>query len=161
MTKWLVAAAATVIVAIPVASAASPSQDKPKPATTAQAQSAESEAEKACNAERNSLGVEAFGKKYGTNHNKRNAFGKCVSGKSKGMKDDKDEEGRGLRCGREGVQGGASVHRSRSFRQEVRDEPQPEERLREVRIGQVEIENRASGTRASEAHVWNRGGAFS
>ncbi len=92
MTKWLIAAAATVIVAIPVASAASPSQDKPKPATTAQSQSAESEAEKACNAERNSLGVEAFGKKYGTNHNKRNAFGKCVSGKSKGMKDDKDEK---------------------------------------------------------------------
>ena len=92
MTKWLIAAAATVIVAIPVASAASPSQDKPKPATTAQSQFAESEAEKACNAERNSLGVEAFGKKYGTNHNKRNAFGKCVSGKSKGMKDDKDEK---------------------------------------------------------------------
>ena len=92
MTKWLIAAAATVIVAIPVASAASPSQDKPKPATTAQSQSAESEAEKACNAERNSLGVEAFAKKYGTNHNKRNAFGKCVSGKSKGMKDDKDEK---------------------------------------------------------------------
>ena len=92
MTKWLVAAAAIVIVAIPVASAASPSQDKPKPATSAQSQSAESEAEKACKAERNSLGVEAFSKKYGTNHNKRNAFGKCVSGKSKGKKDDKDEK---------------------------------------------------------------------
>ena len=92
MTKWLVAAAATVIVAMPVASAASPSQDKPKPATAAQAQSAEGEAEKACKAERNSLGVEAFSEKYGTNHNKRNAFGKCVSGKSKGKKDDKDEK---------------------------------------------------------------------
>jgi Flp pilus assembly protein TadD len=90
MTKWLVAAAAIVIVAMPVASAASPSQDKPKPATTAQAQSAEGEAEKACKAERNSLGAEAFSKKYGTNHNKRNAFGKCVSGKSKGKKDDQD-----------------------------------------------------------------------
>ena len=89
MTKWLVAAAATVVVAIPVASAASPSQDTPKPATTAQAQSAEGEAERACKAERNSLGVEAFSKKYGTNHNKRNAFGKCVSGKSKGKKDDR------------------------------------------------------------------------
>ena len=92
MTKWLVAAAAIVIVAIPVASTASPSQDKPKPATTAQGQSAEGEAEKACKAERNSLGAEAFSKKYGTNHNKRNAFGKCVSGKSKGKKDDQDEK---------------------------------------------------------------------
>ena len=92
MTRWLVAAAAIVIVAMPVASAASRSQDKPKPSTTAQAQSAEGEAEKACKAERNSLGVEAFGKKYGTNHNKRNAFGKCVSGKSKGKKDDQDEK---------------------------------------------------------------------
>ena len=91
MTKWLGAAAAIVIVAMPVASAASPSQDKPKPATTAQAQSAEGEAERACKAERNSLGVEAFSKKYGTNYNKRNAFGKCVSGKSKG-RDDQDEK---------------------------------------------------------------------
>ncbi len=107
MTKWLVAAAAVVIVAMPVASAASPSQDKPKPATAAQGQSAEGEAEKACKAERNSLGVEAFSEKYGTNHNKRNAFGKCVSGKSKGTKDDqdaKDEDERGRQCCREGLQ---------------------------------------------------------
>ena len=33
-----------------------------------------------------------FGKKYGTNHNLRNAFGKCVSGKSKDEKDEKDED---------------------------------------------------------------------
>ena len=92
MTKWLIAAAATVIVAIPVASAASPNQDKPKPATAAQAQSADNAASKACKAERQSLGVEAFNKKYGTNHNLKNAFGKCVSGKSKGKKDDKDEK---------------------------------------------------------------------
>ena len=92
MTKWLVAAVAIVIVAMPVASAASLSQDKPKPVATAQTQSAEGQAEKACKAERNSLGVEAFSKKYGTNHNKRNAFGKCVSGKSKGKKDDQDEQ---------------------------------------------------------------------
>ncbi len=92
MIKWFVAAAAIVIVAMPVASAASPSQDKPKPATTAQSQPAEAEAEKACKAERNSVGVEAFSKKYGTNHNKRNAFGKCVSGKSKDKKDEKDEK---------------------------------------------------------------------
>lgn len=93
MTKWLVAAAAIVIVAIPVASAASPSKDKPKPATSAQSQST-NENPMACKAERTSLGVEAFNKKYGTNHNQRNAFGKCVSGKSKGTKDEKDEDGK-------------------------------------------------------------------
>ena len=91
MTKWLVAAGATVIVAIPVASAASPNQDKPKPVSAVQAQSVDNAASKACKAERQSLGVEAFNKKYGTNHNLRNAFGKCVSGKSKGKKDDEDE----------------------------------------------------------------------
>ena len=37
------------------------------------------------------MGVEAFQKKYGTNHNLRNAFGKCVSSKSKDNKDKKDE----------------------------------------------------------------------
>ena len=41
-------------------------------------------AAKACKAERASIGVDAFAKKYGTNHNLKNAFGKCVSGKSKG-----------------------------------------------------------------------------
>ena len=38
---------------------------------------------KACKAERASMGAEAFAEKYGTNHNLKNAFGKCVSGKSK------------------------------------------------------------------------------
>lgn len=92
MTKWLVSAAAIVIVAIPVASAASPNGNTGKPAT-AQAQSANENAAKVCKAERKSLGVEAFGTKYGTNHNRRNAFGKCVSGKSKAKaKKDKDEK---------------------------------------------------------------------
>ena len=140
MTKWLVAAAAIEIFAIPVASAASPSKDKPKPATSAQSQSANENAAKACKAERMSLGVEAFNKKYGTNHNQRNAFGKCVSGKSKGTKDEKDEEreGRRLWRGRDGLQDGAGVHRCRCLRQEVRDEPQPEERLWQVRVGEGE-----------------------
>jgi hypothetical protein len=94
MTKWLVAAAAIVIVAIPAASAASPTKDKAKPATSAQSQSANENPAMACKAERTSLGVEAFNKKYGTNHNQRNAFGKCVSGKSKGTKDEEDEDGK-------------------------------------------------------------------
>ena len=36
-------------------------------------------AAKACAAERRSLGTDEFADKYGTNPNKRNAFGKCVS----------------------------------------------------------------------------------
>jgi hypothetical protein len=36
-------------------------------------------AAKACAAERTEIGREAFAEKYGTNKNKRNAFGKCVS----------------------------------------------------------------------------------
>jgi len=34
-----------------------------------------------CRAERNEIGVDAFREQYGKNKNKRNAFGKCVSGK--------------------------------------------------------------------------------
>jgi hypothetical protein len=40
-------------------------------------------AAKECAAERTSIGEEPFGEKYGTNANKRNAFGKCVSGKAR------------------------------------------------------------------------------
>ena len=40
-------------------------------------------AAKKCKAERVSLGVQAFANKYGTNANKRNAFGKCVSQNAK------------------------------------------------------------------------------
>jgi hypothetical protein len=41
-------------------------------------------AAKACDAERTGIGAQAFANKYGTNPNKRNAFGKCVSGKTRG-----------------------------------------------------------------------------
>jgi hypothetical protein len=92
MKKWFVVAAALVAFGIPAAYAASPNKEKPKPATTAQAQSADKNAAKLCKAERQSMGVEAFQKKYGTNHNLRNAFGKCVSSKSKDNKDEKDEK---------------------------------------------------------------------
>jgi hypothetical protein len=40
---------------------------------------AKANAAKKCKAERASLGVAAFREKYGTNRNKKNAFGKCVS----------------------------------------------------------------------------------
>ena len=48
---------------------------------------------KTCKKEGANLGSEPFNKKYGTNHNLRNAFGKCVSGKSKG-KDEGEDEGK-------------------------------------------------------------------
>jgi superfamily II DNA helicase RecQ len=44
-------------------------------------------AAKTCAEERRSLGTTEFAKKYGTNRNKRNAFGKCVS---KHVADDSD-----------------------------------------------------------------------
>jgi hypothetical protein len=93
MNKWFVAAAALVIFGIPAAyGAATPSNQTPKPATASQAQNADKSAAKTCKAERQSMGVEAFAKKYGTNHNLRNAFGKCVSSKSKDDKDEEDED---------------------------------------------------------------------
>lgn len=40
-------------------------------------------AAKECAEERDAVGDKAFEEAYGTNHNKRNAFGKCVSGKTR------------------------------------------------------------------------------
>jgi len=48
-----------------------------------EATGAEKNAAKECKAERADIGVEAFKDKYGTNANKANAFGKCVSKLSK------------------------------------------------------------------------------
>ncbi len=91
MRKWFVAATVLVVVlAIPAAYAAASSNEKPNPAT--QAQDPEKNAATKCKAERQSTGVEAFQKRYGTNHNLRNAFGKCVSSKAKDNKDEKDEK---------------------------------------------------------------------
>jgi hypothetical protein len=97
MKKGLVVLA-LIVLTVPVAYAASPSNNAPaNPAPNAKS-SAESPA-KACKAERTAMGVDAFAKKYGTNHNLRNAFGKCVSGKSKGRdetaKDENDEDEKG------------------------------------------------------------------
>jgi hypothetical protein len=41
-------------------------------------------AAKECAAERKDIGATEFAERYGTNRNKRNAFGKCVSGKNDG-----------------------------------------------------------------------------
>jgi hypothetical protein len=47
--------------------------------TLAAQQTATVNAARTCKAERKTLGPEEFAKKYGTNANKSNAFGKCVS----------------------------------------------------------------------------------
>ena len=80
MRKWFVLAAALVAIGVPAALA--DSSDKEKPVTAAQSQSADNAAE-ACKAARQSMGTETFAKKYSTNHNLRNAFGKCVSSEAK------------------------------------------------------------------------------
>ena len=92
MKRGLVVAAALVAFGIPAAYAASPSKETPKPATAAQSQNADTNAATKCKAARQAMGVEAFAKKYGTNHNLRNAFGKCVSAMSKDDKDEKKDE---------------------------------------------------------------------
>ena len=48
-------------------------------------------AAKACRAERSDKGAEAFAAKYGTNKNKSNAFGKCVSRTEKAQDGEDDE----------------------------------------------------------------------
>jgi hypothetical protein len=50
-------------------------------------------AAKTCREER-SAGAEAFAEKYGTNANKRNAFGKCVSRAAKAAEEDADDADR-------------------------------------------------------------------
>ena len=42
-------------------------------------------AARVCAAERKEIGDEEFAEKYGTNENKKNAFGKCVSGTARGQ----------------------------------------------------------------------------
>ncbi len=54
---------------------------------------AEAKAMKECKAERGATAatVAAFNEKHGTNKNKKNAFGKCVSSKTKGGDDEDDD----------------------------------------------------------------------
>ena len=49
-------------------------------------------ASRECRAEREEQGAEAFREQYGTNRNKRNAFGKCVSAKVKAEREGEDEQ---------------------------------------------------------------------
>jgi hypothetical protein len=48
-------------------------------------------AAKTCAAERKLIGETAFAEKYGTNKNKRNAFGKCVSATAKAQQDEDEQ----------------------------------------------------------------------
>jgi len=96
MARALIVVVSFLTLAVPVALAVPP-PDKGKPenpgkSTAAPGQSAEKNAAKACKAERGTTAesILAFKAKYGTNANKANAFGKCVSGKSK--KDDEAED---------------------------------------------------------------------
>ena len=98
--RYLLVAAAFLGVAVPAAFAAPPADkgkpDKDKPAkaesATTQAASDDKNAAKKCKAERTAMGVDAFKLEYGTNANKANAFGKCVSGKTKKTEDATDAE---------------------------------------------------------------------
>jgi len=113
MRKWLVVLAGFLVIGIPAAYAASSANDKP-----AQAPGAVDDAAKKCKAERDSMAIEAFRKKYGTNHNLMNAFGKCVSSKSKDKaktddekedKDDKAEDSAAKKCKAERASIGAEA----------------------------------------------------
>ena len=93
MTRTLIVIAAFLTLSVPAALAVPPA-DKDKPenpgkSQSAPGQSAEKNAAKACKAERGTTAqsIEAFKQKYGTNANKANAFGKCVSGKAKAKKE--------------------------------------------------------------------------
>ena len=89
--KTFLVAAAFLVLAVPAALAVPPAGhgnagkngNKPDTNTTTTTAttttSVEKNAAKACKAERASLGADAFAAKYGTNPNKKNAFGKCVS----------------------------------------------------------------------------------
>ena len=99
MSRILTVVAAFLILAVPAALAAPPA-DKGKPDTPNAAnanhpnQSADKNAAKVCKAERGTTtqSIAAFKEKYGTNANKANAFGKCVSGMVKTLEAQADEQ---------------------------------------------------------------------
>ena len=96
MTRYLLIVTALLALSVPAALAAPPAgkgkPENPGKSTAAPGQSAEKNAAKKCKAERASLGVDAFKTKYGTNANKANAFGKCVSGHAKKSGEEQDQD---------------------------------------------------------------------
>lgn len=93
MTRALVVFAAFLILSLPAALAAPPDgkgkPENPGKSAAAPGQQADKNAAKACKAER-AANPDAFKTKYGTNPNKANAFGKCVSGKAKKEKEEEE-----------------------------------------------------------------------
>ena len=69
--------------AVPAAFAVPPAGKGKPESSEASSQIVEKNAAKACKAERTRIGVQPFNAKYGTNANKKNAYGKCVSMKVK------------------------------------------------------------------------------
>ena len=98
MSRTLIVIAAFLTLSVPAALAVPPADkgkpEKPGKSQSAPGQSAEKNAAKACKAERGTTAqtMAAFKAKYGTNANKANAFGKCVSGKAKKAKEQKTKE---------------------------------------------------------------------
>jgi hypothetical protein len=94
MARTLIVIAAFLTLSVSAAYAVPPAgkgkPEHPGKSAVAPGQSADKNAAKACKAERTQLGVDGFKAKYGTNANKANAFGKCVSGKAK--KDEAEDE---------------------------------------------------------------------
>ena len=86
MTRTLIVLAAFLALTVPAALAAPPEgkgkPESPGKSAAAPGQQADKNAAKACKAER-AVNADAFKTKYGTNPNKANAFGKCVSKLSK------------------------------------------------------------------------------
>jgi hypothetical protein len=92
VTRLLVLAALLTL-AVPAAFA-SPPAGKGKPETSSSSSAGPSSGRgpaALCRAER-AKDPDAFAKKYGTNGNLRNAFGKCVSGKTKEQGDEQDQQ---------------------------------------------------------------------
>lgn len=120
MSRVLVLIAAFLTLAVSAAQAAPPA-DKgknktPAPSSAAPGQSEEKNAAKKCKAEREQLGTQAFMDKYGTNANKKNAFGKCVSSQSKDEADEADQkakENAAKKCKAERAQIGLEAFRAK------------------------------------------------
>jgi hypothetical protein len=79
VTKWAIALLAAAALVLPATAYADQGNSSKSPAHQ-------------CRAER-SANAMGFKEKYGTNHNKANAFGKCVSQKAKEHEDGDDTDG--------------------------------------------------------------------
>lgn len=83
LLKGLLAVSIVLSVVVSAAHAVPPNGKGSQPATVSQTPASQDNAAKKCKAERAKMGEQAFADRYGTNANKRNAFGKCVSRYSK------------------------------------------------------------------------------